>query len=126
MSTPQPGILAPLPPLARCLTFQLSPDGDPTLALVALAEWTHGDELVVGIGQPLALALNAEIPGLRGMDALSGPGFAIPSTQASLWCWLRGTEVNSCTRVAHSKPRSNPSSKATRFSTRSCTPGGAI
>ena len=69
MSTPQPGILAPLPPLARCLTFQLSPDGDPTLALAALAEWTHGDELVVGIGQPLALALNAAIPGLRGMDA---------------------------------------------------------
>ena len=33
MSTPQPGILAPLPPLARCLTFQLSPDGDPSLAL---------------------------------------------------------------------------------------------
>ena len=92
MSNPQPGILSPVPPLARCLTFQLSPDGDPTLAFAALAERRVGDELVVGIGQPLALALNAEIPGLRGMDALSGPGFSIPSTQASLWCWLRGTD----------------------------------
>ncbi len=92
MSTPQPGILAPVPPLARCLTFQLSPDGDPTLAVAALAERRIGDELVVGIGQPLALALKAEIPGLRGMDAVSGPGFSIPSTQASLWCWLRGTD----------------------------------
>jgi putative iron-dependent peroxidase len=92
MSTSQPGILAPVPPLARCLTFQLSPDGDPRLALAALAERTVGDDLVVGIGQPLALALKAAIPGLRGMDALSGPGFAIPSTQASLWCWLRGAD----------------------------------
>ena len=35
---------APAPPLARCLTFQLSPYGDPKLAFAALAELlvTHG------------------------------------------------------------------------------------
>ncbi len=92
MSTAQPGILSPVPPLARCLSFQLSPDGDPMIALAALAERPIGDELVVGIGLPLALALKAEIPGLRGLDARCGPGFSIPSTQASLWCWLRGRD----------------------------------
>jgi putative iron-dependent peroxidase len=92
MSTPQPGILAPALPMGRCLTFQLAPDGDPKIALEALAERPVGDDLVVGIGLPLALALKTPIPGLRGMDAHSGPGFAIPSTQASLWCWLRGTD----------------------------------
>ncbi|MBW2494421.1 MAG: Dyp-type peroxidase [Deltaproteobacteria bacterium] len=92
MPNSQPGILAPVPPLARCLSFQLQPDGDPLTALAALAERRLGDGLVVGIGQPLALALGCEVPGLRGFPALCGPGLSIPSTQAALWCWLRGTD----------------------------------
>ena len=92
MSNSQPGILAPIPPLARCLSFQLLPDADPLAALGALAERSFGDDLVVGIGQPLALALQSEIPGLRGFTALCGPGLSIPSTQTALWCWLRGTD----------------------------------
>ncbi len=74
------------------MSFQLSPDGDPTAALAALRERSVGDELVVGVGQPLALALRSEIPGLREFAARSGPGIAIPSTQAALWCWLRGAD----------------------------------
>ncbi len=92
MSNFQPGILAPVPPFARCLSFQLLPDGEPLAALAALTERRLGDDLVVGIGQPLALALEAEIPGLRGFTALCGPGLSIPSTQTALWCWLRGTD----------------------------------
>jgi len=92
MSNSQPGILAPLAPLARCLTFQLLPDAEPRSALRALAERHIGDDLVVGIGQPLALALRSEIPGLCGFTPLCGPGTAIPATQAALWCWLRGTD----------------------------------
>lgn len=92
MSNSQPGILAPIPPLARCISFQLSPDEDPLAVLGALTEQTLGDDLVVGIGQPLALALRSEIPGLRGFTAHSGPGITVPSTQAALWCWLRGTD----------------------------------
>jgi len=92
MSNSQPGILAPIPPLARCLSFQLSPDEDPLAALETLAERTLGDDLVIGIGQPLALALRSEIPGLRGFTAFCGPGISIPSTQTALWCWLRGTD----------------------------------
>ncbi len=92
MSNAQPGILAPVPPFARSLSFQLLPDGDPLTALGALTERRLGDDLVVGIGQPLALALESEIPGLRGFTALCGPGLSIPSTQNALWCWLRGTD----------------------------------
>jgi len=72
--------------------FQLAPEGRPRAALAALREGQLGDDLVVGIGQPLALALGVEIPGLRGFAASSGPGIAIPSTQAALWCWLRGCD----------------------------------
>jgi len=92
MSNIQPGILAPIPPLARCLSFQLLPDGEPLAALANLAERRLGDDLVIGIGQPLALALGSEIPGLRGFTALCGPGLSVPSTQAALWCWLRGID----------------------------------
>jgi len=92
MSNSQPGILAPVPPFARCISFQLSPGEDPLNALGNLAERTLGEDLVVGIGQPLALALQSEIPGLRGFTSLCGPGISIPSTQAALWCWLRGTD----------------------------------
>jgi len=92
MSNSQPGILAPVTPFARCISFQLSPGEDPLDALGALAARTLGDDLVVGIGQPLALALQTEIPGLRGFTSLCGPGISIPSTQAALWCWLRGTD----------------------------------
>jgi putative iron-dependent peroxidase len=92
MSNAQPGILAPIPPLARYLSFQLSADEDPLVTFGALAERALGDNLVVGIGQPLVLALRSEIPGLRGFTALCAPGISIPSTQAALWCWLRGTD----------------------------------
>jgi putative iron-dependent peroxidase len=92
MSNSQPGILAPLAAFSRCLSFQLLPDGEPLAALGALAERRIGDDLVVGIGQPLALALESEIPGLRGFTALCGPGTSIPSTQTALWCWLRGSD----------------------------------
>jgi len=88
----QSGILAPVPPFARCMSFQLSPDEDPFDVLGTLAERPLGDDLVVGIGQPLALALRCEIPGLRAFAARCGPGISIPSTQAALWCWLRGVD----------------------------------
>jgi len=88
----QPGILAPLAPLARCLTLQLLPDAQPRRALEALVELDIRNDLVVGIGQPLVAALRSEVPGLCGFTALCGPGTAIPATQAALWCWLRGAD----------------------------------
>lgn len=92
MTRSQTGVLAAVAPLGRSIGFALSPGADPRREIAELAERTLGDELVVGVGLPLVLALGAEIPGLRGFPAYSGPGFSIPSTQAALWCWLRGSD----------------------------------
>jgi len=92
MTTPQPGILAPGPTASRSLVFQLVPDEDPTRALQALCEGPSDPALVVGVGAPLALALAADVPGLRGFPSHAGAGVSVPSTQSALWCWLRGDD----------------------------------
>lgn len=92
MSTPQPGILAPVPPHARYLEFTRIPDHDPALTLGALAARPIDEGLVVGLGPGLVRGLGGEIEGLRPFPALSGPGVEVPSTQADLWCWLRGDD----------------------------------
>ena len=45
MSYPQPGILAPLPPLARYLTFRTRHNADLPLALAALQPLADGRDL---------------------------------------------------------------------------------
>lgn len=92
MPTPQTGILAPLPPLARSLFFALNPATDPRPALQALAAITDGSRLVIGIGPTLATALNADIAGLHPLEPITAHGLSIPSTPRALWCWLRGTD----------------------------------
>ena len=86
---PQPGILAPLSRAARFLTYHVRPGADPREALRRLANLCDGDSAVVGIGESLVQALSASIEGLRPFPVLSGPGFDVPATPASLWCWLR-------------------------------------
>jgi putative iron-dependent peroxidase len=92
MNTPQPGILEPAPPHARYLVFSLRGGHRARQCLHQLAGLVDGREVVVGIGQPLALALGAPIPGLEPFPQYEGPGFAVPSTPAALWCWLRGED----------------------------------
>lgn len=92
MTNTQPGILAPTPRLARYLAFSQEPDADPGEALAALADMVDGDELVLGIGQSLALHLERTIEGLRVFPGTAGAGFDVPSTQAALWCWIRGDD----------------------------------
>ncbi|MCK5364277.1 MAG: Dyp-type peroxidase, partial [Gammaproteobacteria bacterium] len=92
MTNAQPGILEPIPRLARYLTFSQVPEADPRAALAALAEFVDGEELVLGIGQSLALHLGSEIDGLRVFPAHAGVGFEVPSTPAALWCWIRGDD----------------------------------
>ena len=103
MGDPQPGILAPLTPAARYLTFQLAPDASPDEARELLSDGPFDDRSVVGIGQPLLLALNLRMDTMRSFPALTGPGITIPSTPAALWVWLRGDErgelVNRARRV---------------------------
>lgn len=92
MNTPQPGILEPVPPHARYLVFSLRGGQRARQCLHPLAGLIDGREVVVGVGQPLALALGAAIPGLEPFPQYEGPGFAVPSTPAALWCWLRGED----------------------------------
>lgn len=92
MSTEQPGILAPLPAQARYLTFELADPEAARASLNALSELADGMQLVVGIGESLALAMGTRIPGLKTMPVQVGAGIEVPSTPAALWCWLRGDD----------------------------------
>ena len=49
----QPGILAPLPPHARYLSFTLRPHADIRAALQQLAQEVDGRATVAGLGEPL-------------------------------------------------------------------------
>jgi putative iron-dependent peroxidase len=90
--TTQAGILANLPPLARFLSFSLGSRDELTTCLADLADLADGENLVVGLGQSLVLALGQPINGLKPFPALSSAGIDIPSTPGALWCWLRGND----------------------------------
>jgi len=92
MNNCQPGILAPVPQLARYLTFVQIPGADVRAALADLAGLADGNQVVVGIGRSLALALDVDIAGLHDFPARSGHGIDIPATPAALWVWLRGDD----------------------------------
>jgi porphyrinogen peroxidase len=88
----QPGILAPVPRLARYLIFALVPGGDVRAALGRLVADVDPAQTVVGLGRSTTQALGRELPGLHDLPALTGPGVEVPSTPAALWCWLRGED----------------------------------
>jgi putative iron-dependent peroxidase len=90
--TCQSGILAPVPAAGRHLFFELLASREIAPSLRALAALADGEEIVVGIGQVLAEALGKPVPGLRAFPALRSAEVAIPSTPATLWCWLRGKD----------------------------------
>jgi len=92
VTTPQPGILLPIPPLARYLTFSLHPGVDPRGTLRKLTALADGDRLVAGIGESVVLALGRRIGGLRVFPSCTGAGFDIPSTPSALWIWARGED----------------------------------
>ncbi len=88
----QPGILAPVPPLARYLVFGLQPEAGPGPALQRLAQAIDPAQTVVGIGRAAVLALGQDVPGLRDFPAGTGRGIEAPGTHGALWCWLRGDD----------------------------------
>ena len=94
----QPGILAPVPALARHLTFDLVDVAADTSApalrdtLQRLAAHVDGGSVVVGLGPSTVAAAGASLPGLRPFPHLIGSGISIPATSAALWCWLRADD----------------------------------
>jgi putative iron-dependent peroxidase len=88
----QKGILAPVPPLARYLSFAFAPGKNPAGSLRSLCKLADGDKTVVGLSQSLMRALGREVPGLEVFPNYAAPGFNVPSTPAALWCWLRGND----------------------------------
>ena len=94
MSSIQPGILAPVSPVARYLTFEIAGGSGVPDALARLGATADGESLVVGVGRSLALALalGGEIPALRDFPSSAGAGYEVPATGGALWCWLRGSD----------------------------------
>jgi len=92
MSEPQSAILGGISRAARYLTFRVSSDTEPELALDALRELHLDDRIVVGIGAALSAFCGVRIPGLRDAPVLHGPGVSAPSTPAALWVWLLGDD----------------------------------
>lgn len=92
MNNCQPGILAPVPKLARYLSFSLQAGSKPGRAIKSVVELTDGESVVVGLGQSLVRVLGGEISGLRVFPTQFGSGLILPSSSAALWCWLRSDD----------------------------------
>ncbi len=92
MPRPQPTILEPVPPVGTVLVFDLDPGSDPRAALDVLRPLPAKQRTIVGLGQPLSLALDAHVSGLKGFSATSGKGVSFPAIQGALWVSLGGEE----------------------------------
>ncbi|HSV82907.1 MAG TPA: Dyp-type peroxidase [Ramlibacter sp.] len=94
----QPGILEPVPPVARFVLFQLADaSGGPAAikeALARLSPLANGSDVVVGLGPQLVDALGVRIPDLHEFPAdFAGHGVKVPATPGTLWCWVRGEDL---------------------------------
>ncbi len=99
----QPGILEPVPPVARYLWFELADASvDPGAIKEALTRATplvDGSDVVLGLGPSLVKALGADIPGLHEFPGFSEHGVEVPSTPGTLWAWLRGSDLGDLLHV---------------------------
>lgn len=91
----QSGILEPVSTIGRYVEFSLIHGVDPKNALKKLEALNVEDTIVIGLGAGFIHSLGGQIPNLRAFPSLSGPGCDIPSTQADIWCWFRGSTPGS-------------------------------
>jgi putative iron-dependent peroxidase len=93
----QPGILDPVPAVARYVNFAVPDAGTNAQAIkdafARLSPLANGSDVVLGIGPSLVKALGAEVPGLHEFPDFSGHGAKVPSTPGTLWCWIRGDDL---------------------------------
>lgn len=106
MTEPQPGILDPVPALARYMVWS-QPAADASrqdlgAALQRLATLVDGRQVVLGLGLRAVQALGAQIDGLHELPA-DVPGTLHPAvcTPAALWCWLRGADGDDSGSLLH-------------------------
>lgn len=99
----QPGILEPVPAVARFVLFNLA---DPKVDVAAIKEaltrvtpLINGSDVVVGLGPSLVKALGAEIPNLHEFPDFSRDGVKVPVTPGTLWCWMRGSDLGDLLHV---------------------------
>jgi porphyrinogen peroxidase len=99
----QPGILEPVPAVARYVNFAIAQEGADVLAikqaLERLSPLANGSDVVLGIGPSLVAALGAQVPGLHEFPDFSGHGVKVPSTPGTLWCWVRGEDLGDLLHV---------------------------
>lgn len=92
MNTPQPGILAEIPPQARYVSFLIEDASALRPALQALQTEVDGLRTVAGFGQSLFAALGKDLPGLKPGPVVAGSRVDIPCQPFALWLWLRGED----------------------------------
>jgi porphyrinogen peroxidase len=99
----QPGILEPVPAVARYVNFAIAQEGADVLAIKQALErvspLANGSDVVLGIGPSLVAALGAQVPGLHEFPDFSGHGVKVPSTPGTLWCWVRGEDLGDLLHV---------------------------
>lgn len=88
----QPSILAERPAVGRTLAFRVAPETDLKAALRRVRDGFSVECGVIGIGEPVVMALGKHVPGLRTFPAMSGPACSVPSTQEALCFLLRGND----------------------------------
>lgn len=89
----QSGILAAtLPSVARYVFFDISNPKKVRQVLDELISMVNDNETVIGFGLALTQELGIKTEHLQTFPALTNQGINIPSTQHSLWLWLRGED----------------------------------
>ena len=104
----QPGILEPVPAVARYVLFNVSAQHEAAAvkeALKRLSPLANGSDVVVGVGPSLVAALGAEVPGLHEFSDFSREGVKVPSTPGQLWVWLRGDDLGDLLHVTRKAQR---------------------
>jgi putative iron-dependent peroxidase len=80
----------------------MPPGHDYSGALRRISELSENPALVFGLGHRLVSANGESIPGLKAFPEFSREGCEVPSTQADIWCWVRGQDRGQILHLARS------------------------
>ncbi len=102
MTSTQKSISLPVPDHSRYieLTARSGHDIKPTLKALALLDLK--EHLLIGFGAGLVQGLGQTVKGLHAFKSQTGPGCEVPSTQADLFCWIRGSDRGEISAAARS------------------------